>query len=337
MVADGDGNLNWIRTTHTRRLWMEYFQEFTGHLRQIAEEQLRYFQIIASSLTLWCTNGRRTDFQQSTACFTGLLHVAQEFEWSSWWYERSMQTTRLTVCQFVQKHCRQIALQLLNLRGKNENLEYVTFCFSGLRRGDKTYLFDDFVCIVKCAVLHKILFALCDQCERIFEMSLCDESVDFFVGRCQPFGTIVYDGHIWFANCRCWTQCRRIAGHTRTCCTFAQFDIDRFRFDCARWLWCGTFLLFQLIELQGHLEFVDPFAFRWRTDALKYLCTVGRDDIDGIFHAIQIFDIDDGYFGSVILGSVLEHSVKSISMVTFCGCEKGGVRHLLVMLDFADD
>lgn len=47
------------------------------------------------------------------------------------------------------------------------------------------------------------------------------------------------------------------------------------------------------------------YLCRW-TDTLEYFGIFGCDNVDSIFHTIQIFYIDNGYFCGIILGSILQ-------------------------------
>lgn len=67
-------------------------------------------------------------------------------------------------------------------------------------------------------------------------------------------------------------------------------------------------LVVLLIPSQGHLEFLYPFRFTGRRNALKYLGAIRSNDINGILHAIQILDIDDGYCAGIVLYQELQTS-----------------------------
>lgn len=65
--------------------------------------------------------------------------------------------------------------------------------------------------------------------------------------------------------------------------------------------------MLQLVELDRHLELIDPLQLGGRVDALEDAGAVARDDVDGVLvDSVQVFDVDDGDLFGVVLGEEFE-------------------------------
>lgn len=74
--------------------------------------------------------------------------------------------------------------------------------------------------------------------------------------------------------------------------------------------------MLQLVELDGHLELVDPFQLGGGVDALEDPRPVAGEDVDRILvDPVQVLDVDDGDLLGVVLGEKFQFPLKKMEIV----------------------